>query len=145
MAPLVNAGIGCVTGRVGQAVGTKGCYLTNGSDDMARRLREGGVPVAIFREDGVEPLPVPRSEDGPLIGGLRAVCWHLASLLPIAPEVTVAGRTCKMALEAAKRPGPSPDRQELAIAVRSSLEALREACPRITPWLTPVDALLAGW
>lgn len=52
-------GAGFVSGRVGQRVGTRGCYLSNGSDDMARRCVAAEVPLLIVREDGVEPDPTP--------------------------------------------------------------------------------------
>lgn len=52
-------GGGFVSGRVGQRVGTRGCYLSNGSQDMADRLARAEVPVVIFREDGIEPDPTP--------------------------------------------------------------------------------------
>lgn len=143
MAPLANVGVGCVVGQVGQKVGSKGHYLTNGSDDMARRLMKRNVPLVVYRENGVEPLYVPRSPDPPLVATLRAVCWHLAGLLPLSPEVATAGKTAKAALERVKCLGPHEEVREVLLAVQNSLEAVREAAPQVAPWITPVELRLA--
>jgi hypothetical protein len=54
-----DLGASFVVGRVGQAVGTRGNYLSNGSQNMVDWLHRHRIPVVVFREDGVEPAADP--------------------------------------------------------------------------------------
>ena len=108
---------GFVEGKVGQRVGTRGCYLSNGSDDMARRCRAAKVPLVIVREGAVEPAEDPMA----LMLALYAVTREEA-LVP-------AGK----ALRAWTRGEVAAE--EVALALRCARETSRAAA-----WLGAVEA-----
>lgn len=139
-----NVAAGLVVGRVGQAVGTRGCYLSNGSEDMARRLRAAKVPLVIYREDGVEPCPVARAET-PLVGALLGACLALGALFEqglFAEDVGRAGVVVKQAMLVAKERRHESRIVDALMGARAAVEALREGQPRIAPWVAPVEARL---
>lgn len=137
-----HAAIGNVVGKVGQTVGTRGHYLTNGSDDMAARVRKAGLPLAILREDGWEPLPVRVSGDGPMVDAMQAARGGLVTLHNAGFDVVAAGKAVKAALEAGKALRPHAEVAEALVAALAALEGLREGSPRLSPWVQVVEATL---
>jgi len=116
---------GFVHGKVGECVGTKGHYLSNGSDEMATALDYGmlPVPLVIFREDGIEPCRRP-------LLMLRRLYANTGSHDLVAP-----GKAVAKCLDLAE----SPCLDDTMI----SLAAAREVSP-FAPWLQSVEAYLRG-
>jgi hypothetical protein len=114
-------------GSVGEIVGTRGCYLTNGSDHMVKTLRAREIPVVIFRENGVEPCK----------GGHEALT-QLRRLYAVTREAALVapGKAVAAWVDRGSMPG-------LLNEVRKSLACARETLPRLTPWLTPVELAFA--
>ena len=131
-APSLAAGF--VTGKVGSP-------LSKGSEGMASVIRRAGkVPLAIYREDGIEPLA---RADEPLEHRLAVARGEMLKLHHFAPaDVKLAGVAVRAALDLARGMYDMRRAGEAVMAARSALEALRIAQPRLTPWLYGVEALL---
>jgi len=89
-----TVGIALVVGRVGQAVGTRGSYLSNGTQNMVDWLRRHRVPLVIRREDETEPyssVKAARSQIGRLaeVTGDTSLApvWHALDALLVAPSM----------------------------------------------------------
>lgn len=123
--PHVAAGL--VVGRVGQAIGTRGCYLSNGSDDMAQRLWAARVPLVIYREDGVEPCRALADA----LGMLRVLFYECGR----DPALIAPGKALKSWIE---RGGNTFDELHEML---TALACAREAS-RLGPWLAPIEATL---
>lgn len=87
-------GAAFVTGRVGQAVGTRGNYLSNGTANMVDWLHARRVPVVVVREDGIEPyssVKAARSQIwclGKLTGDATlGPVWHTLDALIVSPSM----------------------------------------------------------
>ena len=119
-----QVGAAFVIGNVGEAVGTKGHYLTNGSDHIVNLLRSHGRAVVVYRENGIEPCR-DLAEARDVLG-----CLWRANLYR--EDVERAGKAVRDAAQ-----GP-----EAVIAARAAVEALRVARPTLAPWLAPVEMTL---
>lgn len=113
-----HIGAGFVVGRVGSP-------LTSGSAGMARILRARGVPVVVYREDGVE-----------LAGGLGEALVLVRGLWRLCPAVEPAGRALRAAWEA-ERAG-SPEVNVLWEGARAEVALVAREWPRFGPWLGTV-------
>lgn len=121
-----NVGAAFVVGRVGEAVGTNGHYLSNGTDYTVNRLRALGKAVVVYREDGVEPC-----RD---LGMAKAMLGDLWRAGLYRDDVARAGVAVRDACGGG---------QDALIAARAGVEALRVARPVLAPWLAPVEMALA--
>ena len=111
-------------GNIGEAVGTKGHYLTNGSDHMVSLLRSHGRAVVVYRENGVEP------------------CRSLAEARTVLGCMWRAGLFREDVERAGKAVAAATQGQEAVIAARAAVESLREKRPALAPWLAPVEMVL---
>lgn len=129
--PFVPLGASFVVGRVGQAVGTRGNYLSNGSQSMVAWLLDHHVPTVVFREDGIEPLTGVR---GPDIAGavdlLRRLFLFSRDLALVAP-----GKALVSLWEATAR---HEEVGRLREEVLTALACAREAS-RFAPWIEAVE------
>lgn len=123
---MANLAAGLVVGKVGEAVGTNGCYLSNGSEDMARRLRARKVPLIIYRENGVEPFQSP-----------EVALVALRQLYAVTREPALVPLGLALASHISSR-------LTMAAEVRGELNRAKEAAPRFAPWLEPILATLGS-
>lgn len=120
-----QVGAAFVVGNVGESVGTKGHYLSNGTDHMVSLLRAHGKAVVVYREDGVEPCRDIGEAFDVLRGLYRAGLYR--------EDVCMVGLAVKAATDAGE-----------IVAARAAVEALRLARPTLAPWLAPVEMVLAA-
>lgn len=115
----------CV-GRVGECVGTRGHYLSNGTDSMVSWLHVHRVPTVVFREDGVEP----HSNPSVALGALRRLYVVTRDERLIPP-----GLALRMFAEISETP---TSREEVLTALACAREGSRWA-----PWIEAVEKTVA--
>lgn len=132
----------CVVGRVGQRVGKQGAYLTNGSQHMADCLRSRAIPLAVFRWDGIEPIPLAQGDRMALALG-ESLGYLLGVYLAFRDSRLVpAGKALRKIDHRARARYAT---RELVQEIDSILVLLAEArniLPGAAPWIQTIEATL---
>lgn len=129
---FIPLGIALCVGGVGEKVGSRDCYLSNGTDNMVRWMRAHRIPVVVRRENGVELARFGPPTAEPLtvaLDVLRKLYAATQDKRLVAPGKALAS-LCECG-------DPEPD--EVAIALLYAAEGSRWA-----PWIEAVAATVGA-
>lgn len=127
------------THGIGLIVGNVGSPQSSGSAGMARILRARGVPVVIYREDGIDAPSVTIGQ------GIDSALRLVRGLYRLTPEVAHAGHALRAAWEAERQRADIREVIALVRGAHGEVMKLRGEMPRIGPWLEAADVALRGW